>query len=315
MTNFINKFNIDVSCIAESGRVVPPSSKGRILLLDGDPLCYVAVNNAAKLDTAIRRFEQAILEKMYLTNCESVRVHLTPRGSKKNGRLLLNTVKPYQGNRVGVAKHPLLEPLRSGAVGHLKHNPLITVLPQWEIEADDGLVIDSYNIPNSVLVSIDKDLSLTPFEDYVIDEGIFRKLPVGDTFGYIKRKHWVTDSGNARSKVTGKGTKFFYAQLLMGDTADNIKGIISLDGGACGSARAYDALKDIKDEHECADWVIKKYAAIKQNIIPEAEALWMLRNPADSAYKYLSDLNLSTESRQYLEDCYCAEWQRTEEDV
>lgn len=312
MTNFLKKFNINSEFLAE-GRVMPPSAKGRTLLLDGDPLCYVAVNNVVKLDTAIRRFEQDILEKMYLTGCDNVRVHLTPRGSKKNGRLLLNTVKPYQGNRVGVVKSPILEPLRSGAVGHLRHNNLITVLPQWEIEADDGLVIDSYSIPNSVLVSIDKDLSLTPYEDYVLSDGIFRKLPEGDTFGYIKMKYWVTAKGNPRSKVVGKGTKFFFAQLLMGDAADNIKGIITVNGKACGAATAFKYLEDFTDESECADWVIKQYRRIHQNIIPEAEALWMLRSFDDSAYKYLTSLDVTAESRSYLTDCYSQCWRNTDE--
>lgn len=308
MINPLKKFNISVDAISEGGIILPPSSEGRVLLLDGDPLCYAAVNGVAKLDTAIRRFEQNILETMYLTKSTSVRMHLTPRGSKKNGRALLNTAKPYQGNRVGVQKSPLLEPLRTGAKNHLKHNSLITVLPQWDIEADDGLMIDSYSIPNAVLCSIDKDLNLTPYEDYSITDGEFRKLPKGNTFGYLKRLEWHTPSGNARSKTSGKGTKFFFAQLLMGDTADNIKGIEKVNGKLCGAASAFQYLDPIDDESECADWVIKQYRDIDQNIIPEAEALWMLRTLDDSAYKYLSELDITPEARSYLKDCYSQDW-------
>ena len=67
----------------------PAAGSGRVLLLDGDGPCYQATATAKKLDTAMRRFEQQVLEYMFLAKCESARVHLTPKGCARNGRHLL----------------------------------------------------------------------------------------------------------------------------------------------------------------------------------------------------------------------------------
>ena len=99
----------------------------------------------------------------------------------------------------------------------------------------------------------------------------------------------------------------------MGDTADNIQGIAKVDGKLCGSASAFKYLEDFEDESECADWVIKQYKRIHQNIIPEAEALWMLRTIDDSAYKYLMSLDITAESASYLKDCYSKDWREVNE--
>ena len=291
----------------------PSKSSGRLLLYDGDAAAYVHTNGVAKLETALRRFKIDIYEKMFATNCSTARVHLTPRGCKKNNRHLLNSVKPYQGNRTGKAKPPLLEILRSNAVQAFQDDPEIQVLAHHDIEADDGLMIDAFQYDNTCMVSFDKDLRINPFQSYDFDEGKFLSLTDKDTFGWIERKFWNTTSGKASSKMIGKGTKFFWAQMLMGDAADNVQGILKLNGKLCGEAGTYLALDSIRDEHECANLVIDGYRAIGQNVIAEAEAMWLIRNREDSAYRYINSLDLSPQNRQFVEDTNATAWRTADE--
>lgn len=278
----------------------PSESSGRLMLLDGDGSCYTATATAKRLDTALRRFEQSVLEYMFLAKCDTARVHITPKGCKKNGRYLLNTVKPYQGNRVGIKKPPLLEVLRSALPEYFKKHPEITIVSSYDYEADDGLMIDSYTYSNAVLVSEDKDLLISPVEQYDVKTGRFLKLPKGDIYGYID----LVQTGAGKPKVIGKGTKFWFTQLLMGDTADNIQGIKRLDGKLCGAVAAYNFMKDISSEAQAADSIIRAYKEVDQNIIPEAEALWLIRNTDDSAFKYLMSLGISDRSKNILEGWY-----------
>ena len=296
---------IDMASVG--GGVLNPATTGgdsNVLLYDGDGACYIHSAGVKNIETCYRRLEKDILTMMYLTNCDTARVHLTPKGCHKNGRHLLLGVKGYQDNRGSAKKPELLEPLRDTAAHHFRDHPTIKIIPQYEIEADDGLIIDAYSMKNSVLISPDKDLNLNPFKDYVVEDGVFRKLPDGDTFGWLGRKEWLTPSGRKSSKMVGKGVKFFLGQCLMGDTADNVKGILKLGGRPCGEAGAVLALQDITCPHEAVNLVLGGYREIDQNIAPEAEAMWLLRWKGDDSYKLFNEYELTTENRQFLDDCY-----------
>ncbi|WP_222115566.1 hypothetical protein, partial [Micrococcus luteus] len=80
--------------------------------------------------------------------------------------------------------------------------------------------------------------------------------------------------------------------------------LIKLNGKSCGEAAALALLKDVKEEVVAVNLVLDAYRAIDQNPIPEAEALWLLRNREDSAYKYLMEHELSKDNLHFLEDCY-----------
>lgn len=301
MNNILAHFGVgDLSCNELDMFKVKQS--GKTLLFDGDGICYnPEIVGAAKLETVLRRFEGAVLEMMFRAGCDNARVHLTPKGCFKNGRHLLRTVKPYQEQRAGKPKPRWLEPLRSTAPTHFADHPDIDVFGHYDIEADDALMIDHYALKDTVLASADKDLKISPHLSFDIDEGTFLSLPNGDTFGWIGRKDWLTDAGKKSWKVVGKGTKFFWAQMLMGDTADNVKGIISYNAKLCGGAGALALLNPITDESEAANLVIDGYRAIDQNVIAEAEAMWLLRTRDDSSIKYMQGLDLSHANKSFLE--------------
>lgn len=309
MTDLLKRFRVDPRALSTNTSVrIPKSATGRILLYDGDGACYQHTNGVAKIETALRRFHEDIETHMYLAKCSTARVHLTPRGCYKNGRHLLNTVKPYQANRNGKQKPPLLEVLRAQAEQYFKDHPTIEILAHHDIEADDGLMIDAYSLKNTVMISADKDLRINPFESYDVEEGRHLVLPNGDTFGWIDRKFWSTPSGKASSKMIGKGKKFFWAQMLMGDTADNVQGILKYNGKLCGEAGAYDILRTIDAPDEAANTVIDGYRAINQNVIAEGNAMFLLRNRDDCVYRFFKEHTLSPANAQFVEDCYNSDW-------
>lgn len=99
------------------------------------------------------------------------------------------------------------------------------------MEADDALGIDQ--TPDSIICSIDKDLKQIPGKHYNIVTGEISEV-----------SYW-------------EGLKFFYEQLLVGDSVDNIQGCWQI-----GKAKATKALQPILEdagEEKLFDCVLKLY--------------------------------------------------------
>ncbi|BEQ12877.1 putative DNA exonuclease [Pseudomonas phage Ep4] len=276
--------------------------QGRVLILDSDFACYQAAATVKKLPTAITRFQTLVETEVFVTGAELVRVHLTPRGCKKCMRHDYPTVKPYQAQRTG-PKPVLLEPLRQAVMTHPWPEHWATFAWQ-DREADDGMMMDALQYgDNGIVLSGDKDLSITPGPYWIIDEG--RLDIIDNRFGWIKTKQLTSST-----KVVGHGTSFYWAQMLMGDPADNVKGLISHDGRPVGPVAAYQLLKDISEEGDAAELVIGLYGKIGQDPLAEAQCLWLRRSLEDCAYKYLCELGLQPRYQQWLDDIhgYHGQW-------
>lgn len=275
----------------------------KVLVMDGDGACYASASTCARLDTAKRHLLTKIYEAMFLTKCSTARVHLTPKGCKKNGRDHLIGVKQYQANRDNKRKPALLEALRAEAES--LSNDEVELLAHWDVEADDAIMQDAYIFGNNCIVwSPDKDLQIVPSPFYDISTGVVDCIK--DRYGWLKKD--FTTSGKV--KIKGHGTKFFWAQMLMGDTADNVKGLLTYENKLCGPSKAFEVLQDILDESEACNTVLNAYRAIDQNPIPEAEMLWLTRTQGDSALKYMNELKLSRENFEFLKDCKFREYTR-----
>jgi hypothetical protein len=96
--------------------------------------------------------------------------------------------------------------------------------------------------------------------------------------------------------------------MLMGDDADNVKGILRLDGKLCGKSAAYSALKDLNTEADISNFVVSAYKSTNQNVLAEAWCLWLLRHPKDSAFLYLQDCGLTSENLSYVKECARTQW-------
>lgn len=292
---------VDLSALPEQFNDV---KHGRILLMDGDGPCYRIAATVKRLDTAIRHYQMEVLKQAFMTKAQHVRVHLTAHDSDKAGRFRVKAIKPYQGQRKGKAKPALLEPLRQAIA--LRENWLdeFSVTLHRDIEADDGMMIEAYqHKENSVIWSDDKDLRMTPYPYYCMEKG---EVMPGQPFGWISAK--CTPSGTL--KVIGQGPLFFWAQMLMGDQADHVQGILRLDGKLCGPAATLTALQPLQGTciNTVANFVISAYRDIDQNPLPEGTLLWLLRHPHDSFLNYLQELDLNTENRRFINECNDRDW-------
>lgn len=265
-------------------QLAPPPSTDTVLLLDADQHVYKAASTVKKLDTAIRRFYQLVLEDKFYTNAKTVRAYLTPSQNYKCGRFLLPTVKPYQEQRGSRQEIPLKGPLKDYLLAHpneyAEHDIEIIFDPMQE--ADDLIIADSIEFGSRGLVSsFDKDMNLCRGPKWNPELGTVDTIE--DAYGWF-------EYNKEKGKVVSHGTSFFWVQMLMGDSADNVKGILKLNDKNCGPKGAYDFLSEFKTEAEAANAVVRAYAEINQNFLAEAECLWLRRSADDSAFKYIHPL-------------------------
>ena len=116
-------------------------------------------------------------------------------------------------------------------------------------EADDALGWNQSE--SSVICTIDKDLDMIP----------------GVHYNFVSGKGYYVGQSTA--------LKFFYKQMLIGDTTDYIFGIKGI-----GPVKAEKLLKDTKTEQEMFDIVYKLYNDPKRFVM-NACCLWILRNKGE----------------------------------
>lgn len=126
----------------------------------------------------------------------------------KNFRDEIASTKPYKGNRK--KEKPFhFQNLTAYIKNAYKYKEAIGV------EADDLLSLDQTD--ETVICSRDKDLLMVPGWQYGWECGKQKE----------RHLHYVTPEGKLwmdGDKLRGEGLSFFYAQLLMGDSVDNIPG-------------------------------------------------------------------------------------------
>jgi hypothetical protein len=289
--------------LSELGNQFEQTVPGRVLLLDADGAAYRAAATAKTLPTVVKRFITEVLTDQFIVGAAEVRVHLTGQGGAKAHRPLYPTAKPYQGNRKNKAKPPLLEPLREllGTPERMQYG----VPEDWYVqlhrfwEADDACTQDSVEYGDrGVVKSDDKDLRLCRGPYWEVQQG--RMDIIDNQYG------WISDdyTPSLKLKVKGHGTKFFWAQMLMGDKADHIQGLAKLDGKLIGEAGTLEFLEHIDDENEAANKILWAYARNGQDALAEAQVLWMRRSLDDCAHRYLTSLELDGKLRAWVDSLH-----------
>ena len=217
----------------------------RIALLDGDVFVYRAAWAANKEDeaTAIRTFDSIVAEAVLLSGCEEYKFYLTGKGNFRNEYA---KTAPYKGNRKAIDPPIHKNALRDHALK--AWDAILTV----DEEADDAIAIEATKLGllNSIMITIDKD---------------FIQIP-GLHFNPVKKKHMVVDAWS--------GLFFFYQQILMGDTADNIIGLRGI-----GPAKAHKILTGSEDELELFNRCVNAYDGDVDRVIENARLLWLRREP------------------------------------
>lgn len=153
----------------------------------------------------------------------------------------------YKGNRKAKEKPQHLSFIREYMMDHW--GAILSV----EQEADDCLAIEATQLDyDCVIISVDKDMLQVPCHHY---------NPVKDKL----------------VKVTpAEGIKFFYTQILTGDTADNIIGLYNV-----GPKKAAKILEGKETEEELWNAVLKSYSGDKDRVIENARLLWLRRKEGE----------------------------------
>lgn len=270
---------------------LPPMVKGRELQVDADQLCYLAgCFDDEPFDVAKRNFASQLGSWMLMSGAETYNLHLT--GDDKGGRYEIATVKEYQANRKGKERPKHLAALRA----YVQENYENVVYHENQ-EADDGMAQGNYSAilagtPDlSVICSGDKDLRMCSGWHLNQQTGELVEVHGYGSIDLVEGKP---------KKIVGYGTAFFWAQLLMGDAADNIPGLPAIGPGTMVKYPEFHtkALIKLLDACEHTDTAKSDVAAAK------IDALKHKSCGAVAAYNILKDCTSDMEAMQNVIQAY-----------
>lgn len=143
------------------------------------------------------------------------------------------------------------------------------------IEADDALAIEQTKHlaeRNTIICSRDKDLRQIPGYTYSWEcgkQGSFGPEWV-DELGWIKLK--------GPKKIVGTGLKFFYSQVLTGDSTDTYGGL-----PGCGPIRAFAILNECNSDEEMYNVVLEAFTfkygeEAEERMLEQGRLAWMVRS-------------------------------------
>lgn len=284
---------------AKSDSVVRPVDENLVLQLDADFACYECAHLDDTEAQNWKNLQSRVRSLGALAGAGMINVHVTL--GLKGGRTEMATIKPYQENRSGAdpVKKQRVHQLRTRLANWQPEGitPVVSVLQ----EADDCMAqlqierMASHGPESSAIMSGDKDLWMVAGRHCDSKSGRFYTVSGFGSTGY-------REVGNVKPKLVGEGTSWFWHQLLMGDTADNIPALPQLSGrlmdiyvpikskpaggrkpAQCGEAKAVAVLKGLNNDKLCARAVLACYREhYGQNyglemLVEQAFLLWMRR--------------------------------------
>ena len=264
MSDVLAQFGVAGDNLVTQGRKIRQRDNKKVAHIDGDFIAYQiaadtrdekdGIRPMRSLEYKLAQIEDVATEIMERAGCGRYVLHVTPSGSTKGNRPQQAIQKEYQANRLGRDKPEHLDVIRA-AIAEARDHKFGKGLAHLDQEADDGIVqANIADLDNAVLCSRDKDLRMSPgwHMDMDTDELIFIEP---DDFGFIDIEEKISESGKSKTKkLVGYGPKFFWAQCLMGDTADNIAGLPIVSGYSKARLRDGDAfIKDVQSVKEGTD--------------------------------------------------------------
>lgn len=205
-----------------------------------------------------------------LRNKERKRNGIPEKEYVENFRIAAAKEKEYKGGRKATKPFHFYNLLNYALANYDVH------VDESGLEADDAMCIMQYSAYkngelNTVICSRDKDVRQCPGWHYSWECGKQASIgpilvePLGELIQVNPKK------------VFGTGMKFFYYQLLTGDTVDNIGGIKGK-----GPAFAYNLLHNCVSERQCYEFVAHVYLQAhgdewKTKFREQASLLWMVR--------------------------------------
>lgn len=185
-----------------------------------------------------------------------------PIDSEKNFRYARATSQPYKGTR----KNP--KPYHFYNIWLYLLDNYAYLISQNGLEADDEMCIYQTASENTIICSRDKDLRICPGWHYSWKVNGQMEFPPT----YTDELGWININ---KKKVSGYGKMFFYAQMIMGDGADNIPGL-----PGAGPVKAWETLSGLDSEMKCYKAVRDLYKSkgySKEYFIEQADLLWMIQ--------------------------------------
>jgi len=272
---------------------IPEPVQGRTVHIDADFLAYqVSAERAGEegmksLDDMKHNGRIAIAELKSLAGATKVHLHLTPATSNKGNRGEIALLKEYQATRKGKPKPQYLHVIRDWLA---KEFP---ATQHSNCEADDGMSSAQYEAiaagerQLSIIASKDKDLNMVPGLHLNWDTG-----EIIDAHPYGELEIRVRPSGG--KVLDGYGRKFFWAQMLMGDPADNTSGlpkVIRMLGkpSPCGPMAALDILSNCYNDKEAYETVRDLYKRYGQEV---GFVNWRDNSPVQWGRAFLSEAQL-----------------------
>lgn len=265
----------------------PEIIPGRWLLVDGDYLVYFCSgNNETPIGDARTRLMQKLDDMRIAAGAEKVVLHLTATGSHKGWRYVIATVNPYQAHREGSTRPKNWDLLRDFVESY--QGPAFTPKIWGTREADDGICLHTKLLPFGRAVVAMKDKDSQMFDGCIhLDWDTYEMTEV------LKGTYEVENS-------TGRmfGSKWFWVQLLAGDSADKIPGLPKLLSHTgkmvdCGMSRALNALCMTYDDASAFDVVCKHYAHFYRDdwatrLVEQMALLWMRTDKDASVTNFLT---------------------------
>jgi hypothetical protein len=270
---------------------LPPVSADTELHIDGDYCAYYFSGNdetpfGSARANMVRQLK--VVRRIAGAAGRSV-IHLTAGMSDKGGRYKIATAKPYQGQRDSSRKPKNWQAMREWLEGGVANGIADFTVKLWQDrEADDGVAAAARyawtmdRIP--AMFSRDKDFRMIP-----------GRHVTWTTLGLVDTKPDTWAKLDEDGLVYGQ--KWFWLQMLMGDTADNIPGLPKQpteNGGfkACGEACATDWLANANTPEDAFQIVRSLYQqfyaqAWAPAFAEQAALLWLRTDNAASVGDFM----------------------------
>lgn len=243
------------------------------VLFDGDIVAFRCAAAGEKEDFGITAYYMAQLVEDVMHACkgDSYAMYLS---GKNNFRY--DVYPEYKANR----SDQFIPRWREQAKQHLIDH--FDGIVSEGCEADDLMgIAQCSSDENTVIASLDKDLLMIPGAHY--------SWEISGTSS--KGKRW-TKPAIYREVDHIEGMRWFYTQCVMGDVADNMKGIVGRGAGF-----AAKLLDHLDTEQEMFDAVRDAYG-LDEEFLMNARCLWIWQKEDDDFIKRFNELCLTGSSQE-----------------
>lgn len=219
---------------------------------------YIDVQKPEPIKNCIHTLKQQIVSIKEQVKADR---HFGFTGKGKTFREDVSTIIKYKGNRDGMLRPLHLDELKQ----YLIRNHSCEMIT--EIEADDACTMATYEAwqkwsktkssdDKVTLAYTDKDYQACAGFLFHVDTQQFYKG--GPRFG----KLYIEPRFTKAPKVWGEGRMFYYFQIMSGDSADNYCANSANPEFKWGDMKAYNLLKDAKNDKEAWQAIIEGYKTL-----------------------------------------------------